>query len=115
MKTKGIYNQFKELTVRMALSQAVKAASAAMYLALLQATPIWSGRIEVSLLLASKSLAAWYVANLAPSVRYSSQHNSDPENGRCRTNLRDSAFIVSHNSNLGIEDIPSFMKASASG
>jgi hypothetical protein len=53
----------------MALSQAAKAASAAMYLALLQATPTWSGRIEASLVLVSKSLAAWYVANLAPSVR----------------------------------------------
>lgn len=68
MAIKSISNLFKELTVKMALSQAVKAASAAMYLALLQATPIWSGRIEVSLLLASKSLAAWYVANLAPSI-----------------------------------------------
>lgn len=80
MKNKGTYNQCRELTVKMALSQAVKAASAAMYLALLQATPIWSGRIEVSLLLASKSLAAWYVANFAPSVRYLSQQDSYPEN-----------------------------------
>lgn len=68
----------------MALSQAVNAASAAMYLALLQATPIWSGRIEESLLLASKSLAAWYVANLAPSIQYWSQQHSDPESERRR-------------------------------
>lgn len=94
MKFTGISNQGRELTVRMALSHAVKAASAAMYLALLQATPIWSGRIEVSLLLASKSLAAWYVASLAPSIRYLSQQDSYPENGRRRSTSRIFALIV---------------------
>lgn len=73
-----------------------------MYLALLQATPIWSGRIEASLLLASKSLAAWYVANLAPSIRDWSQQDSDQEKGREIGQLcREFAFTESHNSDWG--------------
>lgn len=46
------------LTVMTALSQALKAASAATYFALLQAIPIESGRMEGSDLLASNSRAA---------------------------------------------------------
>jgi hypothetical protein len=88
-------------TVRTALSQAAKAASAAMYLALLQAMPIWSSRIESSLLLASKSLAAWYVASLAPSVQMAANHNQQ-------------AMDLWMDAGTRVR-LPSLIKASASG